>query len=305
MRVAATRPPAAPAADRLGVAAAVAAYLQWGLYPFYFKALESVATVEIVAHRIVWSLILLSLLLPLLGRLAELRDTLRDRRRLVALAATALLISGNWITYVWAVNNGQVLDASLGYFLGPLCSVLLGVVALRERLSRVQALAVAIAALAVLNLVVQLGVVPRIALILGVSFSLYGLMRKRLAVGPLAGLFVECLVALPLALLALAWLEADGRLAFLGIDRRTDILLLLAGLFTVGPLWCFNIGAKRVGLVTVGLLQYIAPTMLFFESILVFGEPLSPWRLVTFILIWSALALYTADGAVRARRARE
>ena len=303
MRTLTTRAPVAPTGDRLGIAAAVAAYLQWGLYPFYFKALEAVSTVEIVAHRVVWSFVLLLFILPWTGRLAGLREALADRRRVAILAFTATLITGNWIAYVWAVNAGQVLDASLGYFLGPLCSVLLGVVVLGERLSKVQLAAVTIAALAVLNLIIQLGVVPKVAILLGVSFSLYGLLRKQLPVGPTTGLLVECALVLPCALLAMAWLGADGRLAFLMSDRRTDLLLLLAGVFTVGPLWCFNVGTKRVGLVTVGLLQYIAPTMLFFEGIFLFGEPLSVWRLVAFVLIWAALALYTADGVLRSRRA--
>lgn len=289
-------------ADRVGLAFAAAAYLQWGLYPFYFKALQDIAAFEIVAHRVLWSLVLLACLLPFGGGWRMALEALRDRRRLAGLAVTTLLISVNWVVYVAAVNGGHVQDASLGYFLGPLISVALAVVVLKERLSRVQLAAVLLAAAAVLNLIVQLRVVPMAALFMGVSFSLYGLLRKRLAVGPVPGLFLECLLALPLALVVLAWLAADGSLVFPAPMATTNLLLLLGGAFTVGPLLCFNIGAKRVGLATIGLMQYIAPTMLFVESVLLFGEPLSRWRLVTFIVIWTALALYTADSLLRARR---
>jgi chloramphenicol-sensitive protein RarD len=205
---------------------------------------------------------------------------------------------------VVAVQTGNVLDTSLGYFLGPLVSVALGVVVLNERLSRVQAAAVSLAALAVVNLIWQLGVVPKVALVLGISFSIYGLLRKRLPVSPALGLLVECLVVLPMALAAFVWVAQTKGLTFLHGDAGTDILLVAGGVITAGPLLLFNVGAKRLNYATIGVMQYIAPSMLFLESVLIFGEPLAFWRLVTFLLIWTALAMYSADALIRARETR-
>jgi chloramphenicol-sensitive protein RarD len=287
-----------------GVAIAAACFTLWGLYPFYFRELATVGPLEIVAHRIVWSAAFLACLMPFGGRARELAATLRDRRRLATLALTSLIILANWFVYVLAVVSGQVLDASLGYFLGPLVSVGLGVAVLGERLSRVQAAAIALTTFAVLNLMWQLGVVPKIALFLGVSFSVYGLLRKRLPVGPATGLFVECLLALPVALGTFLWLGGTTGLAFGHQGAWIDFLLLVSGVATAAPLLLFNLGAKRVDYATIGVMQYIAPSMLFLESVLVFGEPLAFWRLVTFVLIWAALAMYTGDALLRAREAR-
>jgi chloramphenicol-sensitive protein RarD len=286
---------------RSGVAIAGACFFFWGLYPFYFKALAPVGAYEVVAHRILWSAVFLACLLPFGGAFRELLATLRRPRRAATLLLTGYLILTNWTVYVVAVQNGQVLDASLGYFLGPLVSVALGVLVLRERLSKVQTAAVLLATLAVLNLIWQLGVVPKVALVLGVSFSVYGLLRKRLPVKPIVGLFVECVVTLPVAFAILIHAAATGGLASTRQGPGTDLLLLAAGVVTVGPLILFNMGAKRVDYATIGLMQYIAPSMLFLESVLLFGEPLSFWRLVTFVLIWAALAMYTGDAVRRAR----
>jgi chloramphenicol-sensitive protein RarD len=288
---------------RSGVVIAGACFFFWGLYPFYFKALAPVGAFEVVAHRILWSAVVLACLLPFGGAARELAATLRAPRRAATLLLTGYLILTNWTVYVVAVQNGQVLDASLGYFLGPLVSVALGVAVLHERLSRVQTAAVLLAALAVLNLIWQLGVVPKVALVLGVSFSIYGLLRKRLPIGPVVGLFVECLVTLPVAAAIFAWTAAADGLASVRQGLGTDLLLLAAGVVTVGPLILFNMGAKRVDYATIGVMQYIAPSMLFLESVLLFGEPLSFWRLVTFVLIWAALAMYTGDALWRARAA--
>lgn len=283
--------------SREGLLCAVGAFTLWGVYPFYFKALARVPPLEIVVHRILWStLVLALLLLAARGGWAEVGRTLRDRRLLRGLLATTLLIATNWFAYVLAVTGGQVLDASLGYFMCPLVSVLLGVVFLKERLTRAQVVAVALAAAAVVMLVVALGVVPRMALFLAVSFGLYGLLRKRLPVGPTAALFLECVLLLPVALALLAWFAATGALVGPAADPRTFLLLTLAGVVTVGPLLLFGLGAHRLRLSTVGLLQYITPSMLFLEGVLWFGEPLDPWRLAAFALIWAALALYTAEG---------
>ena len=287
---------------RTGLALGVGAFTLWGLYPFYFRVLAHIPALEIVAHRVVWSVLLLALFLPGGDRWGALRRVLATPATLAWLGLTSLLVSTNWLVYVLAVTGDQVLDASLGYFLCPLVNVALGVLVLKERLSPAQAGAVALAGFAVLLLVWQGGVVPKVALFLALSFGVYGLLRKRLPVDAATGLLVECLLALPLAAAIAAWLAYTGGLRSPGADARTWALLLLSGFVTVGPLLLFAMGAKRLPLATLGLLQYIAPTMLFLQGVLLFGEPLDPWRLAAFALIWLALAAYTADGVRRARR---
>jgi chloramphenicol-sensitive protein RarD len=287
--------------DRKGLAIGISAFLLWGLYPAYFRALAHVGPWEIVAHRIVWSTVLLAILLACTTGFSEARAALGARGSLLTLLATTLLILINWLVYVIAVLNGQVLDASLGYFLCPLVVVALGITVLRERLSAPQLAAVLLAAAAVANLVWQQGVVPRVALILAVSFAIYGLLRKRLHVSPATGLFLECLLSLPIAVGLFVWLGWRGEQHFLTESATTDLLLLAAGFVTVGPLLLFNQGAKRLRYTTLGVLQYIAPSMLFLQGWLLFGEPLSFWRLVTFLAIWAALALYSL-GSLRGWR---
>jgi chloramphenicol-sensitive protein RarD len=293
---------AAAGESREGLLLGAGAFVLWGLYPFYFRALTQVPALEIVVHRIVWSTLVLALVVQAQNAWPEVRQAAHDpalRRRLLA---TTLLMATNWFAYVVAVTGGQVLDASLGYFMCPLVSVLLAVVVLKERLSRLQVAAVALMALAVAMLIVALGIVPRMALFLAVSFGLYGLFHKGLPISASAALFVECALLLPLGALVLVWLAAMGSLVGPESDPRAFILLLLAGVVTVGPLLLFGMGAQRLRLSTLGLLQYIAPTMLFVEAVFWFGEPLNPWRLATFVLIWAALGVYTADSWRRARR---
>ena len=293
---------AAARESRLGLLAGLGAFTLWGLYPFYFKALAAIPALEIVAHRIVWSVAMLACLLPFGGRWRTLLLAVRTPATLGWLTVTTVLISANWLVYVLAVTGGQVLDASLGYFLCPLVNVVLGVTVLKERLTAAQTAAVALAAGAVLLPIWQLGAVPKVALFLAVSFGLYGMLRKRLAVDAVTGLLVECVLALPLSAGIALWLAASGGLRSPQADAWTWALLLLSGIVTAGPLLLFAMGAKRMRLATLGLLQYIAPSMLFVEGVLAFGEPVEPARLAAFALIWAALALYTADGALRARR---
>jgi chloramphenicol-sensitive protein RarD len=291
---------AAPApAPLAGLAAGAGAYILWGLFPFYFKGVAEFPALEIVAWRVILSVVTLLPLLLLGNAAAEVRQALRERRTMLLLALAALLLAANWLVYVLAVIGGQVLDASLGYFMCPLVMVALGVTVLRERPSGLLLVAVGLAAVAVLVQIVGLGVVPRIALFLAVSFGLYGLLRKRIPVGAVAGLFLECLLVLPFAVLLLAWLAGRHGLAFPTGGTGTDLLLLAAGAVTVAPLLLFGLGARRLSLTTVGLLQYIAPSLIFLEGAFLFGEPLSAWRLTSFALIWAALALSTIDGLRR------
>ena len=288
--------------SREGLLLAAGAFALWGLYPFYFKALAHVPPLEIVAHRIVWSSLLLAVIIQARGGWLAVTNALFDPSQRAGLAATTLLIAANWFVYVLAVTSGQVLVASLGYFLCPLVNVALGVLVLKERLTKGQVAAVAMAALAVVLLIAKLGIVPKIALFLAVSFGVYGLLRKRLPVDPLSALFLECALLLPVAIAVALWLAAAGTLRTAEGEPMTLLLLALSGAVTVGPLLMFGLGAKRLRLSTIGVLQYIAPTMLFLEGVLWFGEPLNPWRLTAFVMIWVALAIYTLDGVARSRR---
>ena len=277
------------------------AYAIWGLFPLYFKQLHGVDAFEVIAHRTLWSLVVLLAILTVMRRWAWLGAALKNPRLLATFALSALLLSGNWLMYVWAVQNGHVLEASLGYFINPLVSVALGFVVLHERPRRLQWAAVALAAAGVLWLTLSAGRLPWIALTLAVSFGFYGLMRKTAALGALEGLTLETLVLSPIALLALAWWTAQGSSAFVTASPTVMVWLLLAGPITAIPLLMFAAGARRITLTMLGLMQYIAPTLQFSIGVWIFGEPLSNDKLIGFALIWTALAAYSLEGLWRSR----
>jgi len=283
-----------------GVAYAAAAYLTWGLFPLYFRALAGVPAPEVLAHRIVWSLLFLAVLVTALRRWRGVLAQLRSPGTLSTLAVTAVLISSNWLIYIWAVNSGRVLEASLGYFVNPLVTVLLGVVFLREPLTPRQLAAVALAAAGVLALVVHAGRVPWVALALAFTFGLYGLLRKRVPIEALAGLLGEVGVLAPLALLYLATL----RTGHFGAAPRHTALLAASGIVTAMPLIWFAEGVRRLRLSTVGLLQYLNPSLQFSIAVFLFGERFTAAHAVAFGCIWASLALYTAE-ALSAARGRE
>lgn len=278
----------------IGVAFGLGAYLSWGFLPLYLKAVGTVAAPEILAHRILWSVLLLAGLAVALGRGPQLRALAARPRTLAVLGLTAVLIGANWLLYIWAVGAGRVLETSLGYFINPLVNVALGILVLRERLRRAQAAAVALAALGVGLLAVAQGGLPWVALALAFSFSLYGLLRKMAPVDPLTGLLAETALLAPLALLYLAAFGAHD----FGAAPGLDALLVLSGLVTAAPLLLFAGAAKRLRYATMGLLQYIAPTIQFLLAVLLFGETLTGAHIVTFAFIWAGLALYAGD-AVR------
>lgn len=274
----------------------------WSLYPFYFKATAAIPLWEMVAHRILGVVVwMLPLLLGIRFR-TEVGLILRRPRQLLGLIVTGFLIGGNWIVYTYAVNAGHVMDTSLGYFLSPLFAVAMGVAFMGERLRFWQSVSIGIAALAVASYTVWLGKLPIVALALPLLFGIYGAIRKQLAAGPAAGLFVECLVVLPVGLGWFAWHGFTGGLAFPTGDLVVDGLTLGAGLTTIAPLFLFNAGARRLPFVTVGMLLYVAPSIVFVEAWLVFGEPLDTARLAAFVLIWLALAIYSLDAFTRSRR---
>lgn len=298
--------PRAAGADgsaRAGVVFGTAAYAFWGLVPVYFKALADVAPLEILAHRIVWSVVLLALLMLVRRGWGAALAAVRAPRTLLTLAGTALLIAGNWLGFIWAVTNDQVRQASLGYFINPLVNVVLGYVFLRERLTRRQAWSVGLAAAGVAYLTVAGGRFPALGLFLACTFGLYGLLRKTTSVDALAGQSVETALLAPLALAFLVVESARGRAALGSGSPLLDVLLIQAGLVTATPLLCFAAAARRLRLATLGFLQYLAPTGHLLLA-LAYGEPIRPALWVAFGFIWVALAIYTVDAVARTRPPR-
>ena len=285
-----------------GVIYAVLAYVAWGFMPVFFKQLTQVPALEVVMHRIVWSLLFLVGVLVALRRWDWLRQVWRQPRVLATFGVSALLLSANWLTYVWAIQQAQVVDASLGYFILPLVNVALGFAFLHERPRPVQWLAVAIAASGVLWLTLQLGHPPWVALGLALSFGIYGLLRKVAKLGALEGLTLETLVLAPLAGGVLAWWAWQGHGAWQHADASTLTLLALAGPVTATPLLLFAAGARRIQMTTLGILQYISPSLQMSQGILLYGEAFPASRALGFYLIWAALILYAIDSWLATRK---
>ena len=279
----------------MGVIYAASAFLIWGISPIYWKALRTIPAFEIILHRIVWSFFFLVPVILVMRRWKDFVDALKSYRTLLILLFTALIISGNWLLYIWAVNNDHLLQASLGYYINPLVNVVLGMVFLKERLRPPQILAVLLAAAGVLYLTIYYGEFPWVALTLAVSFGIYGLIRKTAPVGSLAGLTVETLLLSIPALVYLFYLDSQGVGTIFRVSLKLDLLLMGCALATAIPLLFFTLGARRLYLSTVGLLQYIAPTCMFLMAVLLFREPFVKAQVVTFIFIWTALAIYSTD----------
>ncbi len=279
----------------LGVGFAASAFLIWGISPIYWKALRAVPALEIILHRMVWSFFFLVPLIIIMRRWQEFIDTLKNHRTLLILLFTALIIGGNWLLYIWAVNHDHLLQASLGYYINPLVNVVLGMVFLKERLRAPQILAVVLATAGVLYLTIYYGELPWIALALAVSFGLYGLIRKVAPVGSVVGLAVETLLLSIPALGYLFYLDSQGQGSIFRVSLKLDLLLMGCALVTAIPLLFFTLGARRLYLSTIGLLQYIAPSCMFFLAVFLFHEPFSSVQVVTFIFIWTALAIYSTD----------
>jgi chloramphenicol-sensitive protein RarD len=297
-------PDPSPKASGAGLAAAIAAFSIWGAMPLYLRPLQALSALEIMAHRIVWCCLLVFAWLAMRGELQTVRAALADRGVRLRLVASATLISVNWLVYVWAVNHDHVIESSLGYFINPLFSVVLGVMVLGERLNRPQQFAVGLAVIGVLYLAVIAGRPPWIALVLAASFGLYGLIRKVVAVDAVPGLATETLLLTPFALAWLLWLEARGTGALGHAAPHVNAMLVGSGLITALPLALFAYGARRIPLSTVGLVQYIGPTLQFLTGVWIFHEPFSRERGIGFLFIWAALALYAVDGLWRNRRWR-
>lgn len=286
-----------------GFAYAVSAYVLWGGLPIYLKALSHISAGEVVAHRVIWSLPIIGLLIWITGRTADLKVALRSPRLLGMAAITSVFISGNWGVYIWAIANERALDGALGYYINPLFSIFLGAVLLGERLSRLQWAAVALAGLAVVVLTVEEGRLPWVALALMLSWGGYAFCKRKLAIGPNQGFFLEVAILCVPAFAYLGWLAVTGRGSFLGGAAWDTWLLMGCGLVTAIPLILYVNGAKLLRLSTIGILQYIAPTLIFLVAVFLFDEPFGTARAIAFPMIWLALVLYSV-ALVRQARAR-
>lgn len=286
---------------RWGIFCAIAAHTLWGLFPLYWRMLGDVPSVELVSHRIVWSCVLLMIVVPvvirrgMLGGVAPLIAALRNPRAWGIYAVAGAMIGINWLAFIWAVNHDRVLEASLGYYINPLLNVLMGVVLLGERLRTVQWAAVSLAALGVAVMAVGAGGLPWVSLAMASSFSVYGLVKKKAPLPGLVGLMFEMLVLVLPALAYLAFVEVDSEGALGRNGRWVDLLLVAGGVVTVLPLALFATAARRVSLSTIGLLQYVGPTLQFFVGAVVFAEPLGAGRLVGFGFVWAGLLLYLSS----------
>jgi chloramphenicol-sensitive protein RarD len=288
--------------QRRGFIFGAAAYLLWGGFPLYWPHLEPAGAIEILAHRVLWSLITMALLVVLLRRGPHLRALLRDRRKVLILAVAAAVVTVNWATYIWGVNNGRVVETSLGYFINPLVTVLMGVFVLGERLRPLQWVAMAIAAGAVGVLSLDYGRLPYVALVLAFSFGTYGLAKKTANVGAVESLALETALITPFAGAYVAWLTVTGASNFGAHGFGHSLLLMSAGIVTAVPLICFGAAAIRVSLVTLGLLQYLAPILQFALGVLWFHEDMTAGRWTGFVLVWVALAIFTYEAVTHLRR---
>jgi chloramphenicol-sensitive protein RarD len=291
--------------SRSGLIAGVAAFATWGLIPVYWKLLSNLPALEILAHRFVWTTVFLIGLLSFQQRWPEVREATRSRRALLYCFASGLAISVNWLFFIWAVNVGRVIETSLGYFMTPLVNVLFGALFLRERLTRWQLVSVLLALVGVLNLTLGYGKFPWLAITLCISFGLYGLLRKKSGVRPIPGLFLETALLTPLAAAYLIYLLCAGHSALSSASWSFVLLLVSTGIVTGLPLVWFGHAARHLRLTTVGFLQYLAPSCSFFLGVFLYHEPFTRAHLVTFIFIWIALVIFTAEAIWRWRAGRD
>ncbi|MBY7949983.1 EamA family transporter RarD [Vibrio fluvialis] len=285
-----------------GVILAISAYTMWGIAPIYFKAISSVSALEILSHRVIWSFFLLAALLHFGRQWRSVVSVFRDKKKMVYLLTTALLVGGNWLIFIWAVNANHMLDASLGYYINPLLNVVLGMLFLGERLRKLQWFAVALAAIGVAIQLVVFGSVPIVAFSLAITFGLYGLLRKKVGVNAQTGLFIETLVLVPAAAIYLLWIADSATSSMLVNDWHLNLLLISAGIVTTLPLLCFTGAATKLKLSTLGFFQYIGPSLMFLLAVLVYGENFSADKAITFAFIWSALVIFSVDGLTQGRK---
>ncbi|MER2540317.1 MAG: EamA family transporter RarD [Azonexus sp.] len=276
-----------------GIGFGLLAYGIWGFFPLYFRQLAHVSPMDILANRAVWACVFVGILLSLRQRWASVLIIFKNPRQLAMLALAALLVSSNWLVFLWAVAHQQVVASSLGYFLTPLVNVLLGLIVLKERLNRLEWLAVGLAVIAIANEIITLGSLPWVSLFLAVTFGTYGLVRKQIPVDAISGLWLETLAMLPVCGIYALWMAQSGHQVFAPNNALTVTLLIGAGILTAVPLMAFAAATQRLDLATVGMLMYINPTLQFITAIWIFGETLQPARLISFALIWSGLFVFS------------
>lgn len=287
---------------RAGVVAAICSFVFWGMAPVYWKQVAHVPAFEVLCHRILWSLFFVGIMLSIRSNWGAFKNIFSSKKTMLLLTMSGLLVGGNWGLYIWAVNHDMVLQTSLGYYITPLVSMLLGVVIFKDTIRPIQLCAVLLAAAGVATQVVMVGSLPWVSLALAISFGLYGLLRKLADVESLAGLMFETVLLIPFVLIYLGHLELQGAASFLHVDRLTDMYLMGAGVITSLPLLWFAFAACRLRLTTLGLLQYIAPSLAFMQGVFLFNEPFTMGHLFTFMFIWSALALYSGEGWLQRSR---
>ncbi len=288
--------------SRRGLVLGALAYTLWGVFPLYWTVLEPAGAIELLAHRIIWSVVTMLAILVLWRRVGQFTALLRDRRKVLIIAVAAVVITLNWGGYIWGVNNGRVVETSLGYFINPLVTVLMGVLILGERLRRLQWIAMGIAFVAVVVLTVDYGRPPWIALLLAFSFGTYGLAKKQAGVGAVESITLETLLIAPFAAAYVAWLVSTGESNFGSHGTGHALLFTTTGIITAVPLMLFGAAAIRVSMVSLGLLQYLAPTIQFALGLLVFDEPMPASRWIGFSLVWVALAIFTVEAVNHRRR---
>ena len=282
--------------EKLGQIYAVLAFFIWGaIAPIYFKQVASVEPIEVLIHRIFWSFLLLIPLLFITKQIEVLKAIIKDTKKLKYLAISTLFISINWLVFIWAVGNNKIIETSLGYYINPLVSVLLGYLFFSERMTKYQYIAIFIAFIAVLYQVFTLGTIPLLSLALALSFAFYGMIRKKINVGSIVGLFIETLILMPFALIGIYYLISTGKISFLHSNTNIDLMLSLGGLITIIPLLLFNGAATRMKLSTLGFFQYIGPSCSFFVAIFIYNEEFNFDKLITFSLIWIALLIFSLD----------
>ena len=279
---------------KIGVLFAISAYAMWGVAPVYFKLLSDVPAAETLMHRVVWSVAILIVLVVSTKQVSQVITAIRDSKVMKILFVSGLLLAINWYLFIWAINNDHILDASLGYYINPLFNVFLGRVFLGERLRKLQKVAVALAAIGVSILIISFGQTPWISLLLAFSFGIYGLLRKKVAVGSLSGLLIESTMMLPIAFYY--WYMYAGNASdMFNNSMSLNVILITAGIVTTAPLLCFTSAARRLQYSTLGFFQYIGPSIMFILAIALYNEPLAPEKLITFAFVWTALILFTWD----------
>ncbi len=287
--------------ERSGVVFGLLAYTMWGLFPIYFVWTSSVAPLEVLSHRVLWAVPFGALIISLRRQWRDVRNALVDRSRLSWLAMAALAISANWLTYIWAIQQDRIFETSLGYYINPLMYVAIGVLAFGERLRRLQGIAVALATIGVLFLTFSGGAFPWVAIVLGISFTTYGVIRKQVVIGAMPGLFIETLLIFPIVALWMGWFVAQGGASVVSGDAWLTFLLIMGGPITVLPLVFFAIAARRLTLTAIGFMQFLAPTLQFMTGVY-YGEPLTFAKLVCFGFIWTAVVVFSADALRQGRR---